>query len=200
MKARTELRNRLRVATREAHERMHGHPGFAAAADGRIGEADYRDLLARLYGFHEAFEAGFAAAPAALAAAIDLPARHRAAHLTQDLADFGLATRIGALPLCPSPPRPPSEPQWLGALYVTEGSTLGGTEIERALTRAGVPAARRHFFTAYGERRSQMWRQFLDRLETHAADDVAAQAVEAAALDAFAQFETWMAGWRGAAG
>jgi len=41
----------------------------------------------------------------------------------------------------------------LGALYVTEGSTLGGTEIERALTRAGVPAARRHFFTAYGERR-----------------------------------------------
>jgi len=195
----TDLRSRLRVATQDAHGRMHLHPGFRAAAAGSLTLAEYRDLLARLFGFHEAFDAAFPSAPAAFARAIDLHARSRSEALAQDLAALGVAPRIPALPLCATAPRPKSEPQWLGALYVTEGSTLGGTEIGRTLERAGFPDNRRHFFTAYGERRSEMWRGFLARLETHADDPAAADAAEAAALDAFARFEAWMADWQGAA-
>ena len=199
MKPRGDLRTRLRTTTCEAHERLHVHPGFAAAAAGRVGPDDYCDMLARLYGFHKAFEAGFAAAPTDMAEAIELSTRTRSRHLQEDLVAFGLGAHIADLPLCPTPPRGPSEPQWLGALYVTEGSTLGGTEIGRTLERAGFPDNRRHFFTAYGERRSEMWRGFLARLETHADDPAAADAAEAAALDAFARFEAWMADWQGAA-
>ena len=56
MKAANELRTRLREATAQIHERLHGHPGLGAAASGAIGRDDYRSLLARLWGFHKAFE------------------------------------------------------------------------------------------------------------------------------------------------
>ena len=191
-----DLRARLRAATGESHARMHAHPGFAAAASGRIAASDYRDLLARLYGFHCGFEADFASAPATMAEAIALPARRRSARLAEDLRALDIADAIEALPLCPAPLALETEPQWLGALYVTEGSTLGGVAISRALAQAGFTAAQRRFFEGYGALGSQMWRSFLARLETHAHDPRAAAEAQQAAQAAFAAFEAWMARWR----
>ena len=199
MRLGTDLRSRLRVATQDAHGRMHLHPGFRAAAAGSLTLAEYRDLLARLFGFHEAFDAAFPSAPAAFARAIDLHARSRSEALAQDLAALGVAPRIPALPLCATAPRPKSEPQWLGALYVTEGSTLGGAQIARALEALGIGEDGRRFFTAYGDLRSAMWRLFLARLETWAEDPEASAEVEASALAAFESFEVWMRDWAGAA-
>ncbi len=199
MSARTDLRSRLRVATEAAHERMHLHSGFRGAANGSLTLAEYRDLLARLYGFHEAFDAAFPSAPAAFAGAIDLGARARSEALARDLTALGLAPRISSLPRCATAPRPLSEPQWLGALYVTEGSTLGGAQIARALATMGIGEDGRRFFTAYGELRSGMWRLFLSRLETWADDPEASDAVETAAVAAFESFEVWMRDWVGAA-
>lgn len=193
------LRARLAAATREAHERMHGHPGFAAASAGEIDASAYADLLARLLGFHRPFEAGFAAAPADMAEAIGLSARRRSEALAANLAALGFGGDPDALPLCAPTPGLASEPQWLGALYVTEGATLGGVEIARALTRAGYSSAQRRFFEAYGERRSAMWRALLARLERHSGDAEAAAQAEAAARAQFLAFEHWMRDWRGAA-
>ena len=193
-----DLRARLREATGEAHARMHTHPGFAAAASGHISARDYRDLLARLYGFHRGFEAHFDRAPAAMAQAIALPARRRSAALAEDLRALGLQD-IEALPLWPAPLALESEPQWLGALYVTEGATLGGAAISRALAEARFGAAQRRFFEGYGAERSPMWRSFLARLERHAEDPEAA-AAQTAAEAAFSAFEAWMRDWRGASG
>lgn len=193
------LRARLAEATRASHELMHQHPGFAAAAAGSIPARDYRDLLARLYGFHRAFEAGFGGAPADMAEAIALPVRARADALAQDLEALGFASDIEALPRGYPSPAPVREPQWLGALYVVEGSTLGGAHIARALERAGFSRAQRHFFEAHGEARSRMWRNLLDRLEMHADSPDAAAEAERAALDQFEAFAAWMRDWRGAA-
>lgn len=198
MNARADLRSRLRDATREPHERLHGHPGLGAAAAGRLDPAAYGDLLGRLYGFHRRFEAGFADAPPEMAEAIELHARARSQALARDLGELGQATRVDALPLCQTLPCLTTEPQWLGALYVTEGSTLGGAQIARALAEAGFASGQRQFFEAYGERRSAMWRSFLARLDRHADDEQAASDAEQAALAAFDAFETWMRDWRGA--
>ena len=195
-----DLRARLREATNEAHARMHAHPGFAAAASGRIAASDYRDLLARLYGFHRGFETHFDRAPADMAEAIALPARRRSAALAEDLAALGFSDDIESLPLCPAPLALSSEPQWLGALYVTEGATLGGAAISRALAEAGFAAAQRRFFEGHGALRSPMWRRFLARLETHADDPEAVAAAQMAAKAAFSAFEAWMADRRGASG
>ena len=199
MKRQLDLRSRLREATHEAHERMHRHPGFGAAAAGCLDADAYRDLLARLYGFHCAFDAGIPQAPAEMAAAIRLPLRARSGNLRRDLANLGVRENLGALPICGELPERDTEARWLGALYVTEGSTLGGAQISRALARSGIADDQRDFFEAYGERRSEMWRLYLERLERLADDDDAAAEAEGAARAVFGAFERWMRDWEGAA-
>ena len=188
------MRMRLKDLTQDAHERMHGHDGFGAAASGAIGPGDYRDLLARLYGFHAAFDEAMARAPARLSREIELPERSRASLIAEDLA--GLGASVEGLPLCPDLPQMRSEGDYLGALYVVEGSTLGGVLIARALeARVG---ANRRFFQGHGGEHGRLWRSFVARLDRLDAEPEAAADAERAAVAAFAAFETWMADWRGA--
>lgn len=189
-----DMRGRLRVATAEAHERMHGHPGFAAAASGEITPSAYRDLLTRLYGFQAPFEAAAERAPRELRDAIDMAARAKTTLIAADLAALGFAGRLEDLPRCETLPEWGDEAEWLGALYVTEGSTLGGAQIAKALARSPHPETReaRRFFLAYGEKRGQMWRSLLDRLETLADDEAADSRSRLAAATTFAAFEAWM--------
>ncbi len=192
MSAPLELRARLKAATAAAHERTHDHPGLAAAAAGVIEPGDYVKVLARLYGFHRAFEA----------AQNDLDddgeSRVRSHLLAEDLATLGLDHEmIARLPLCPGLTPPCSEGERLGALYVLEGSTLGGVQIARAM-RAVIDepdGAGRRFFLGYGARHGAMWRALLERIENLAADPGEAEMALRAAVRTFEQFELWMRDW-----
>jgi len=186
------MRWRLREATNAAHERLHGHDGFAAAATGEISRSDYVDLLARLYGFHRPFERAARAVHA-----FDLAGRGRSGMIATDLAAFGVGAQ--GLPLCDDMRIDGGEPGLLGALYVVEGSALGGVPIARALERRYAQDQRR-FFLGYGERQGAMWRELVARLETLAGAEAAQDAAITAAVGTFARFEEWMRGWRGAVG
>jgi heme oxygenase len=191
------MRQRLKAVTHEAHERMHGHDGFGAAAAGAISRSDYRDLLARLYGFHIAFDAEMTKAPLDLARALDLAGRGRAGLIADDLAGLGAEPRrIAALPRCLGLPALRSEGDFLGALYVVEGSTLGGQFIARALEAA--VGDNRRFFLGHGGEHGRLWRSFVARLDRLDAEPALAADAERSALAAFAAFERWMANWRGA--
>ena len=97
----SSMRSRLRAATAPAHERMHAHPGFAAAAAGAIGIADYRRLIARVYGFHLPFEAAAREAAASSGFDFDVERRTRSPALLADLKALGVeAETIARLPLC----------------------------------------------------------------------------------------------------
>jgi heme oxygenase len=191
LSAAQSVRWRLREATNEAHERLHGHDGFAAAASGDISRADYVDLLARLYGFHRPFEEA-----ARAVSAVDFAGRGRADMIAADLSAFGAG--VEALPLCDDVRIEGGEPALLGALYVVEGSALGGVPIARALARRYGDDQRR-FFLGYGERQGAMWRELVARLETLAGACAAQDAAITAAVGTFARFEEWMRDWRGAA-
>lgn len=201
MSEKTSLRARLREVTEPAHERMHGHEGFGAAAAGAIALDDYRSLLARLFGFHRAFEAAGEAAVHAGIMDLELGERARAPMLADDLIALGMDREdVDALPLATNVVVPASEAGWLGALYVIEGSTLGGVHIARALKALfdeDGPRGRR-FFLGYGERHGAMWRAFLDRLERVGEIPGATDQAVEAAHETFAAFEAWMADWRGA--
>jgi heme oxygenase len=187
------MRRRLRAATTQVHERLHGHDGFAAAASGTISADDYRDLLARLYGFHAAFDDAMQRAPSALSQDIELPSRTRAALLAQDLRGLGVAARtVAQLPRASLTPLR-GEGEHLGALYVVEGSTMGGVIIARAL---GAFGENRRFYLGHGADHGRLWRVFLARLDT--LEGEAADAAERAAAQVFAAFEAWMFRWRGA--
>jgi len=148
------LRLRLRAATAQTHERLHGHAGLGAAASGRMALADYRLLLARLWGFHKAFERAIEAGASGLDLPVDMKARARAPMLEADLATLGCsAAEIARLPHCDYMFRPRGAPACLGALYVVEGSTLGGLHIARALAGLfeGAEGEGRKFFLAMAQ-------------------------------------------------
>ena len=136
-------------------------------------------------------------APAVFAKAIELPARARAGLIVEDLFALGAAReRIDALPRCEELPPRRGEGARLGALYVVEGSTLGGAFIAKALAASAANA--RRFFSGHGAGHGRLWRNLvkaLDRL-----DDVPDEAdfAERAALSTFAAFERWMINWEGA--
>ena len=194
-----ELRARLRDATAQIHQRLHVHPGLGAAASGAMGLADYQLLLRRLWGFHKAFEVTLEEAARGLTLDIDLSARARAPMLEADLRALGLGQdRIARLSLCEHMFRPQNMAACMGALYVIEGSTLGGIQIARALAGlfGGEEGEGRKFFLGYGAQHGPMWRSFLARLDACSGDEAREAAAIDGAVQTFAAFEGWMDGWR----
>lgn len=132
--------------------------------------------LSRYVRILQAFHAFFAPAEAEMAARC--PAEHRdlwagrerAHRLLDDLAALGAApTDTGSSEWCV--PDVSGEGRWLGALYVLEGSTLGGQVISRHLEghfgwRDGCGYS---FFQGHGPHTGEKWREVVKALESHSA-------------------------------
>jgi len=180
------LRERLREATSEVHERLHSHSGLAAVQSGTIGKAAYTALLRRLYGFHRPFEVAANLVP------------DRTVWLEHDLIDLGVDPRsLAALPRSIAFPAKASAEYLLGARYVVEGSALGGRGLARqldALLGAGETKGRR-FFAGHGAETGAVWRAYLDQLSSAQAGAWAQAAIVAGATHTFAIFEQWLEGW-----
>ena len=180
------LRRALREKTATIHERLHQHDGFHALQSGKIDLRGYRDLLRRLYGFYLPYETAAQAAP------------ERSDWLRCDLASLGLTDQAWqAIPRCQHVPILTSAERCLGALYVVEGSTLGGRTLALRLDGicgVGVADGRR-FFQGRGDGTGDAWSNILNRLHDVDDDETTHAAVVDAALETFACFEQWMAGW-----
>ena len=180
------LRRALREKTATIHERLHQHDGFHALQLGKIDLKGYRDLLRRLYGFYLPYENAAQAAP------------ERSDWLRRDLASLGLPNQAWlAIPLCEHMPMLNSAERRLGALYVVEGSTLGGRALALRLDGicgVGVADGRR-FFQGRGGGTGASWTGVLNRLNDYGDDETTHAAVVDAALETFACFEQWMTGW-----
>lgn len=186
--ARDGLHARLRAATGPAHAALERDLDWQARVATLTG---YRGLLARLHGFHAAWEPAIGAA---LADAAFLDPRRRLALLAEDLAGLGLPpAAIDALPR-PSPAPIADAASALGALYVLEGSTLGGRVIARHVARVHGADAPCAYYRAHGSRGGAMWTAFRGRL-----DAVPEAGAPAAAAAAVATFEA-LGRWLGAAG
>ena len=87
----------------------------------------------------------------------------------------------------------PSKPVFLGAMYVIEGSALGGQYIARHVEHAlGLaPGHGDAYFIGYGDRTGSMWREFQNTLKEVSDSD--GDAVISAAKKMFSVFGEWMA-------
>ncbi|WP_137181335.1 biliverdin-producing heme oxygenase [Roseomonas sp. AR75] len=182
------VRAMLRAATDAQHQRLHVLPAFAALAEGRIALHDYAALLQRKLGFHAALDARLEGVDDLAALGIDLAERRRTPLLRDDLRWLGMSD---AVPLAPLPVlRGAAEA--MGALYVAEGSTLGGRQLARALDGLLPPGEDgRRFLLGHGARHGAMWRDFCGALERCGADLAARDAMIAGAIATFAAFEAW---------
>lgn len=181
----------LRAATEVVHLRLHAIPAFTVLAEGRITRAGYAALLARMLGFHAALERRLAEAPPLDGFGIALAERRRSHLIRADLAVLGAWDGAEA----PEAPLPAfrTAAESLGALYVAEGSTLGGRHLARALDGLLPPGLDgRRFLLGHGERHGEMWRACCAALESCAAQGELPGLIRGAEAT-FAAFETWFA-------
>jgi heme oxygenase (biliverdin-IX-beta and delta-forming) len=182
------LLERLKVETREAHDRIEA----AIDLERRIASRDaYRDLLARFYGFHKAWESE----AAAMAPDRDFfQSRCKTQLLARDLETLGLESDdIIRLPQCqPLMPLPAPEAV-LGSMYVVEGSTLGGAIIAREVeNRLGLTAETGcAYFRSYGRDVAAMWKSFGARL-LEASSPEADDLIVGAAQETFNVMHDWL--------
>ena len=179
------LRDALRIATDEVHERLHHHIAFAAVQAGTIDHRAYIKLLSRLYGFYRPFEAAAQLSP------------ERTRWLEIDLAVLGISAAVREkLPRCTFP-QLFSPDHILGARYVVEGSALGGRGMARhldALLGGGVTAGRQ-FFSGHGAATGAVWREYLALLSAVPSSALRRTAIIDGANATFATFEQWLIGW-----
>lgn len=158
------LAERLREGTQDLHEELERCLDWRQRMATRDG---YLTLLARWWGFHRVFEP-----IVGQAFGRDVAWPRRKLHLIErDLVHFGMNREaIEALPRFAAGTGFDDRPAILGALYVTEGSTLGGQVIAHHIRRSlgdAIASGGCAYYEGYGKRdTAAMWtsfRTFLDR-------------------------------------
>lgn len=84
--------------------------------------------------------------------------------------------------------------QAFGALYVIEGSTLGGQVISKMISKQLAINMDKglSFFMSYGDETMLMWTRFKTALENQASSQAEADEITQAADETFAKFRLWM--------
>jgi heme oxygenase len=175
------LLQRLRSETRPFHDALEQNEFNQTLLAGDVSAAATSHFLRKLYGFLKPYEEQLD--QHRFGPEWHMEERHRAHLILQDLEP---AT---GLPLCPDMPPLTTRAQLLGAMYVLEGSTLGGQVIARQLTKAGIET--RAYFTGYAERTGPMWKSFCQLLTEESTDENQAETVESASLT-FQKLHAWI--------
>jgi heme oxygenase len=154
---------RLREATGAAHQELDGMLGIVSRLAAPGGPAA---MLPRYFALHAIAEPPIEAALAHLSAtaraALQPQTRQRVPAIAGALRRLGLPTpKLPDHRLALS-----STAAALGALYVLEGSSLGGRLILRDLHAAGADTAGLEFLDPYGDSTGARWRALLAVLET----------------------------------
>lgn len=181
----TTLPERLRAETRGQHEQMEAIFRMPSSCE------EHRQWTAAFLGFVEPLERALTATLGAEHPA--LVGRAKTGWLRDDLRALGCDDRqIAALPRCADLPALDTAPRALGALYVFEGSTLGGQMISRHLeTALGLSGGEGYrYFRSYGPEVGRRWQEFRALLERQGEAGGADEIVQSA-NDTFSKLRRW---------
>ncbi|MCA0144173.1 biliverdin-producing heme oxygenase [Blastococcus sp. LR1] len=177
-----DVLRRLRTGTAAEHEAVEATLDLL---DPRLDRDRLGRALAVMHGFWVAAEHGldeWAARCPADAAAVDWPRRRRADLFAADLRALGADVPDDA----PQLPAVTGTDEALGRLYVLEGSTLGGTFIDRHLaTLPPLADVRIAAFSPYGPETGAMWAAFRRFTRAHVAAGGEVDRIVAAARETF---------------
>lgn len=148
--------------------------------------AGYAAVLRMFYGYFHPLEEKIQAfvTPALLP---DIRQRRTSFFILEDLK--AMRIEAGAVPVCQALPAVNNLPQAFGAMYVLEGSTLGGKMIAKMLSKnVAVPAEALRFFSGYKDQTGAMWTAFVAALNQQR--DI--PAVVSSAAETFSFLSRWM--------
>jgi heme oxygenase len=151
----------------------------------------YLSVLQLLHAVYSVIEPGIVSHAGWTGLGLDMRARRKLPLLEADLAfiEGKIGTKSPPLATELEWPRPllDSFPAVLGAAYVVEGSTLGGTIIDRHLSQVlgldGGPGMR--FFHGYGDETGTRWKDFVDALNRAPLDATGRQRASDGAIQTF---------------
>jgi heme oxygenase len=184
----------LRSATMALHDRAEAHLDTATC---RIDPTTYAGLLLALLPVYAGIEQALDSFDewSALDPPLDIGSRRRSHLIVADLHTLGVGARRGRT--VAAPPRLEVFGHALGALYVVEGSRLGGrvlaTRFGRSTGLIDVDAFR--FLRSAGSEVGASWRHVLAALEGYGADSASRASVVAGATATFACFDRQLARW-----
>lgn len=175
------LSNSIKEATKEAHQNLEKKVVLKMKAI--RSDADYADFLKHFYAYFNEVEQ--AIAPYINTGLLpDYAERRNSAYLKKDIEELGGSTND--LPAAQAP-KITNTIQALGALYVMEGSIMGGPIIVKMLEKFGITKGV-SFFSGYGEATGQMWGKFIAVLNAQAKNETEEVQAIATANDTFSQF------------
>jgi len=149
---------------------------------------DYKNLLKRFYAFYKSFEPKMFEAMRENPIDFDYENRQNTPKLFGDLESLGMSEReISAIQSFDALPNLDSRAKIFGALYVIEGSTLGGQVISRHLKQKfGFDESNGSaFFSGYGKETGKMWTAFRDAITTFSEGDINREEITGAANETF---------------
>ena len=153
---------------------------------------DYKALLKAFYGYFKPLEAAISRHVTERVLP-DIEQRRKADYLLKDLST--LQNPQTTLPLAADIPAITTVYEAMGALYVLEGSTLGGKGITRMLlknTQVGLQAHQVRFFNSYGEAVGKMWNAFVQVLNGLTSNGNDIEAMVNKADETFLLFKNWL--------
>lgn len=182
----------LRTQTTPCHKELEQNPYSVALMAHETTLNAYSTYLKKLYGFVKPYEAKVFSKVSALVP--DAEGRRKTHLLESDLKALGLTeAEINALPVYDYP-APANEAQALGAMYVLEGSTLGGNIIYKRLNHLiGIDKeVNGKYFTAYGDMSGIKWKGFMEAFGEYAVSNNAEQEVINTAIATFTNMDKWL--------
>lgn len=148
---------------------------------------DYQQLLKSFYGYFKPVETLI---EKHIDGTIleDIHQRRKADSIINDLQDSD------NIPTCTDLPAIDNTAKAIGAMYVLEGSTLGGRGITKMLLKncSFIEATHLHFFNGYGEATGKMWTSFQTFLNEYDYDDKGLEEMLRSANDTFICFKNWI--------
>jgi heme oxygenase len=162
-----------KLKSRTAHQHQQTEDGVDLMRDD-FSLDEYKNLLVRFYAFYKSFEPKMFAAMRESFFDFDYEKRQNAPKLFSDLEHLGMTeTEISAIKSFADLPALDSREKIFGALYVIEGSTLGGQYISRHLKeKFGLDETNGiAFFSGYGKDTGKMWNEFRAAITAFADDE-----------------------------
>lgn len=161
------ISTKIKEATKQAHQEL--EKTVVLQLKQVRSEADYARVLKNFYAYFSAVEQ--AIAPYVNSNTLpDMAERRNSSYIKKDIEELGSDTTD--LPVA-SAPVINSTAQAFGALYVLEGSIMGGPYIVQMLQKYGMEKGF-HFFSGYGAESGKMWQAFttiLNNVPQTAADE-----------------------------
>ncbi len=176
-----ELKEQTRVVHADLEKKLLSHIQVVNDSD------RYVSLLRLMYGYYAGLEEKLDHHKDHLP---DYTARRKSAAILNDLKRLAYPTHD--LPVCHDLPEIDSPAAALGAMYVLEGSTLGGKIISKMLLKQ-VPTldGAITFFQGYHDETIDMWQKFKNHLHASVTNDDFEE-THRAASETFVKFKKWL--------